>query len=343
MVQVTRHTKKNMSSLNKLISLAIRKLIPIEYLHVRYYKPTGTNNFISDYSTDYPKEYTLTEGTVGVDTLTEGTVGVDTPYPFIILNQNDTTIYLLRDNITYKVEIQKEGNKVKIISIESRDESYKWIFNYSNQRIVGVENQSLHSSLFTSIQTPKVIDHIGSIDVISRNHPIPNKLSIPIWPCDTLIVSNFRECYLWQKRKLPYKVLFWSSNNTLENMFGLTGYTYIVINSAYGGYSIPKIIKARYLELKASGNPPIRPNDDTWVEAMTSSHGASREEDEDEDWDDDNIDREDPYLVQAVLESTINDRKSRYSCLHVVRVHNNYSYEIHEYDGLETIRKIWKF
>lgn len=166
-----------------------------------------------------------------------------------------------------------------------------------------------------------------------------------IWDIDTLILDSFQDAYdlvHYTDCELKYTILYWfkepeeaGSKFSLINLYGHTGYTYFVMNTSYE-YNIPEKIMKRYDELVNSGQPPILPNDDTWKEQYYARSNDDIEPCENSY----NYikDREDPYFVQAVLESSLEDRQSQYCCLIVKRIHNNYDYIIERCDMQENLK-----
>lgn len=187
--------------------------------------------------------------------------------------------------------------------------------------------------------------------------------STNIWKQDTLILDSFRDRNNLNNNN-KYTILFWSKCMTkLENLHGHIGYTYVVINSTYGGFGIPDKIMSRFKKLVKLGLKPVLPDYDSdnsddsedsdeedivkSVKDAEESEGHKEAEGYDEDEEDvEGVsdrdiknylerNRENSYFVQAVSEASPKEREGKYCYLSVERVDNNFSYRIMEYDGLE--------
>jgi hypothetical protein len=103
----------------------------------------------------------------------------------------------------------------------------------------------------------------------------------------------------------------------------------IVYNGNYGGFSLSKKAIQRYSDLAGLGLTLIRKNE--WFERYDLPNG--------EEWDDDNISRNDPFLAQ-VVEELGEEANGNFSRLMIREIPEGTRYRIDEYDGLETVMTI---
>jgi len=242
-------------------------------------------------------------------------------------------------NISLQLYISSSISREKFTwyfgDITRREYQLRTIFNYSDKKLEIDKEVDLTGKI--SRNEENIIGKIGNIDIYSMK--IYNFEVEQLWHDDTIIFDSYqqyKQIYDTKYQRMNRgTIYYWNKDYTsLENPYYYSGYIYIVINTAYGGYRIPKKINQKIEELKKLG-PARLPNDKEFKKKKVSCRGNHKHDDNDSD--DYYYERTNPYFVQAVYESSLEDCMSEFCCLAVERIPNNMKFEITENDGKESI------
>jgi len=105
--------------------------------------------------------------------------------------------------------------------------------------------------------------------------------------------------------------------------------TKVVYNSCFGGFSLSKKAIQRYSDLTGLDLTFIEKNE--WFERCDLPNG--------EEWDDHDISRSDPFLVQ-VVEELGEEANGKFARLMIRELPEGTKYRIDQYDGMETVMTI---
>ena len=138
----------------------------------------------------------------------------------------------------------------------------------------------------------------------------------------------------------------------------IQGVRYVVINAQHGGFSLSNEAVARYLEIKgiscwsepnekfssivvhwlvAPEHRVGEPDSDTWANMSQSQRQHHNQLYKRQTFQDRDLDRDDPVLVQVVRELGPDRASGRHASLKIVEIPADVEWEIDEYDGQEWV------
>jgi hypothetical protein len=112
----------------------------------------------------------------------------------------------------------------------------------------------------------------------------------------------------------------------------LRGIRRVVINACHGGFSLSHEAILRWHELQGI---PIYHH--CLPDSTVMLYYRDPTDIKNSTWSDDDIERDDPYLVRVVQEMGSDRAGGPYSMLKIVEIPESVTWEVHDYDGMEWV------